>query len=189
MPSMIVHDNRLLGKTPARYNYVMQISNKTSLRHIIGTVAHYGRIHRLSPLHILCHGYEANWDLGSQMSVQDAHGGFGLQLGRDNLTLFNVSQTADWKKLVDLIVIFACAPADTGPNNAGTWGDGRRFMGELALWSGARVIAAKETQYYNDSSGAKTIDFDPWEGPVSEFSPTNPDGQVIVDPSPYRLRG
>ena len=189
MPSMIIHDNRLKGRTPTRYNYVMQIDQTTTLRHIIGTVAHYGRMRKLTALHILCHGFEANWDIGAQMSVPAAHGGFGLQLGRNNLTLFNVSQTAAWRNLVDLIVVFACAPADTGPGNRGTYADGKRFMGEFALWSQSRVIAARDTQFYNDASGRTTIDFGAWEGPVYEFSSATPDGQVIVDPSGYKTQG
>jgi hypothetical protein len=189
MPSMIIHDSRLHGKTPTRYNYVMQIDEHTTLRHIIGTVAHYGHMQKLSPLHILCHGYEANWDLRGQLCMPTAHGGFGLQLGRDNLSLFNVTQTTAWKGLVDVIVVFACAPADTGPGNVGTYADGKRFMGELALWTGSRVIAARDTQIYNDASGRTTIDFGAWEGPVYEFSSANPDGQVIVDPSRYKVLG
>ena len=51
-----------------------------------------------------------------------AHGGFGLQLGRQGLNLFNVGLTRAWRGLVDLIVLFACAPADTASYNRGTWG-------------------------------------------------------------------
>jgi hypothetical protein len=186
---MIIHDRRLHGKTPTRYNYVMQINEHTSLRHIIQTVAHYGRIRKLSALHILCHGFEANWDLGGQISMPTAHGGFGLQLGRDNLTLFNVTQTSAWKGLIDTIVVFACAPADTGPGNVGTYADGRRFMGEFALWTDAHVIAARDTQIYNDASGRTTIDFGAWEGPVYDFSSTTPTGQPIVNPNTYHVQG
>jgi hypothetical protein len=189
MPSMIVHDRRLMGKPPTRYNYVMQLAPTVSIDHIVGTVAHYGRIRKLAPLHILCHGFEANWDVGAGACMPQAHGGFGLQLGRDNLTLFNVSKTAQWRGLVELIVLFACAPADVGPGNANTYADGKRFLGELALWSGARVIGGRDTQYYNDATGAQTIDFGDWEGPVYEFSPANPDGTVVVDPGRYKLQG
>jgi hypothetical protein len=188
MPSMIIHDRRLQGKTPARYNYVMQVNAGTSLRHILQTVRHYGMIRKLSPLHILCHGYEADWNLRDQMCMPQAHGGFGLQLGRDNLSLFNVSGATEWKGLVDTIVVFACAVADTPSYNRGTWGDGRRFVGELALNSGARVIAGRDTQYYT-ASGGGTIDFGAWEGPVYEFSPDTPDGERVIDPSVYRVQG
>ena len=189
MPSMIIHDGRLHGKTPTRYNYVMQVNAHTTIQHIIGTVAHYGRMHTLSPLHIACHGFEANWNLRGMMCTPQDHGGFGLQLGNEGLSLFNATKTSAWKGLVDLVVLFACAPADTGPGNEGTRGDGRRLLGELALWSGARVIGARDTQYYNDDTGKTTIDFGDWEGPVYEFSPATPYGQVVGNPSVYRLLG
>ncbi len=189
MPTMIIHDRRLHGKTPTRYNYVMQINQNTTLRHIVGTVAHYGRIRRLDELHILCHGFEATWNLSRQMCMPQAHGGFGLQLGKDNLSLFNVSQLRAWKNLIGTIVVFACAPADTAPGNQGTYGDGKRFMGEMALWSAAHVIAARDTQYYNDASGRTTIDFGGWEGPVYDFSDATPNGQVVSDPSRYHVFG
>ncbi|MBW8270050.1 hypothetical protein [Caldovatus aquaticus] len=190
MASMIVHDRRLTGATPTWYSFVMQVNANTGIRHIVDTVARRARQRRrLARLHILCHGFEANWDLGSGACVPSAHGGFGLQLGREGLSLFNVGLTASWKGLVDLIVIFACAPADTYEANRGTWGDGRRFCGELALWSGARVIAARDTQYYFPGSGASDpIDFDAWEGPVYEFSEANPEGVRVLDPSPYRVQ-
>jgi len=90
-----------------------------------------------------------------------------------------VIKTGDWKGLIRRIVIYACAPADTAPGNEGTRGDGQRLCGELALWSGAEVIAARDTQYYNTvdasySGGRRikdTIDFGDWEGPVYSFSP------------------
>lgn len=188
MPSMIIHDSRLKGKTPTRYNYVLQISKITPLHHIIGRVEHYGRMRKLSPLHILCHGYEGDEgieDPVNQESVPDPHGGYGLMLGRDSLDLSNVTQTSAWKGLVGEIVVFACAPADTAAKNVGTVNDGRRFMGELALWTHARVIAARDTQYY-DPSGV--IDFGVWEGPVYEFSPADPGGKQILNPASYKLR-
>jgi hypothetical protein len=186
---MIVHDSRLKGKTPLRYNYVMQIGSHSTIHHVISTVAHYGHLHRLSALHILCHGYEADWDLAGQVCTNQPHGGFGLQLAAEGLSLFNVGKTSSWKGLVETIVLFACAPADTGPGNAGTYGDGRRFVGELSLWSGARVVGARDTQYYNDASGKTTIDFGAWEGPVYQFTPDTPEGSPIADPSVYKLFG
>jgi hypothetical protein len=190
MASMIIHDRRLTGATPAWYSFVMQVNTGTGVRHIVDTVARRARERRrLARLHVLCHGFEVNWDLGSGMCVPAAHGGFGLQLGREGLNLFNVGLTASWKGLVELIVVFACAPADTYEANRGTWGDGRRFCGELALWSGARVIAARDTQRYTYwPDGSQPIDFGAWEGPVYEFSGTNPEGARVLDPSPYRVQ-
>ena len=68
--------------------------------------------------------------------------------------------------------MYACAAADTGPGNKDTPADGRRFMGELAGWSGAEVIAARDTQYYTyDVKKNIPIDFGMWEGPVYRFDP------------------
>lgn len=187
MASMVIHDRRLTGSTPAYYNYVMQVTAQTHIRHILEVTARRARQSRkLARLHILCHGFESNWDLGGRMSLPSAHGGFGLQLGTEGLSLFNYGLTSAWKGLVDEIVLFACAPADTYHGNTGTWGDGKRFCGYLALTSGARVIAARDTQYYNDDSGP--IDFHDWEGPVYQFSDASPEGSIILDPSPYRVQ-
>lgn len=182
--SMIVHDMRLAGATPLNYNAVLEVNVSTNIDYVVSRVAYFGRIQTLTGLHIFCHGYEADWNLSAKMCMPTAHGGFGLQLAKQGLTLFNVSKTAAWKGLVKQIVLFACAPADTGAGNAGTYGDGKRFCGELALWSNAEVIAARDTQYYNRATAkysggrsvANTIDFGAWEGPVLKFTPENPDG-------------
>lgn len=188
MATMVVHDRRLKGATPAYYSFVMQVNSKTSINHIVDTVARRARQkRRLTRLHILCHGFEANWNLGAGMCTPSAHGGFGLQLGQQGLNLFNYGLTSAWNGLVDLIVVFACAPADTGAGNAGTWGDGKRFCGYLALTSGARVIAARDTQYYHHASDGKVIDFGDWEGPVYEFSNANPEGARVLNPGIYRV--
>lgn len=185
MASMIVHDRRLQGKTPLYYTFVLQVGAKRPIREIVEVVARRARERRrLRTLHIACHGFEANWNLSDQMCMPVAHGGFGLQLGKEGLSLFNVGLTRAWAGLLDTIVLFACAPADTADHNRGTWGDGRRFVGELALHSGARVIAARDTQYYLPDG---VIDFQEWEGPVFAFTPDNPEGALVLDPSPYRL--
>jgi hypothetical protein len=194
MTSMIVHDRRLKGATPLNYNYVKEVGAETGIASVIGAVAHYGLSRPLDALHIFCHGYEANWNLGNQTCTPNAAGGFGLQLCSEGLTLFNASLTARWKDRVKRIVLFACAPADTGPGNAGTGGDGRRLCGEIALWSGAEVIAARDTQYYNtvaanysaSRSIGNTIDFGAWEGPVYSFTASQPYGTPI-NPHAYNM--
>ncbi len=115
------------------------------------------------------------------MSRNEMSLGFGLQLCREGLTLYNVSLTTAWSGRINRIVLFACGPANTRAGAEGTTGDGRRFCGELALWSGAEVIAAVQTQYYNTGRsfwewlrGANregTIDFGRWEGAVYRFDP------------------
>ncbi len=189
MSSMVIHDRRLLGETPAWYNFVMQVNALTQIRHIVETTARRARqARRLRRLHILCHGFESNWDLGGRLCLPSAHGGFGLQLGLEGLNLFNYGLTGSWRGLVDEIVLFACAPADTYRGNVGTWGDGKRFCGYLALTSGARVIAARDTQYYNYGAG-RPIEFGAWEGPVYEYSEASPEGTRIGNPARYRVQG
>src|SRR5215468_8119223 len=84
MATMIVHDTRLKGQTPLNYNYVLVVNQTKSIKHILLTVASFARRHRkLSLLHIFCHGYETNWNLGLQMCTPGAAGGFGLQLGAE----------------------------------------------------------------------------------------------------------
>ncbi len=187
MASMVIHDRRLVGSTPIWYSFVHQVTAQNHIRGIIETTARRARqAGRLARLHILCHGFEANWNLGGSMCTPTAHGGFGLQLGMEGLTLFNYGLTRVWSGLVDEIVLFACAPADTYAGNAGTWGDGRRFCGYLAATTGARVIAARDTQYYRHGDGP--IDFGNWEGPVYEYTADNAEGRRLNDPSPYRVQ-
>ena len=121
-----------------------------------------------------------NWAFAEQTGTSRVVGGFGLVLGTEGLSLLNVTRTTAWKGLIDRMVLFACAPADTGPGNKSTSGDGLRLCGELALWTGAEVIAARDTQYYNPSeivhyrrgrTVKNTIDFGAWEGPVYRFDP------------------
>lgn len=146
MASMVIHDRRLTGAAPASRSLVMQVNARTGIRHIAATVARRAREkRRLARLHILRHGFEANRDLGGQSSMPQAHGGFGLQLGKQGLNLFNYGLAGSGKGLVDLMVLFACAPADTASGNVGTWGDGKRFCGHPALTTGTRLIAARDS--------------------------------------------
>lgn len=186
MASMVVHDRRLKGLTPAYYNFVMQVNQHISTNHIVQVVAKRAREKgRLRRLHILCHGYESHDIEDMQACVVNARGGFGLQLGKDNLDLNNYGLTTAWKNLVDDIVLFACAVADSP--NSGKDGDGRRLCGYIALTTGARVIAARDTQYYFHASDAKPIDFGQWEGPVYEFTSANPMGRTIASPDSIKV--
>jgi hypothetical protein len=177
--TMILHDTRLEGRTPLNYNFVYLVNANRSISSIISGVAGHARsCGGLDMLHVFCHGFEADWDLTGRVCTGVERGGFGLQLGREGLSLGNVSQTTRWKGLIKTIVVFACATADTAPGNEGTRADGQRLCGELALWSGADVIAARDTQFYNERTASysrgrsveNTIDFGAWEGPVYRFS-------------------
>jgi hypothetical protein len=133
--------------------------------------------------------------LGQQASLAEGRGGGGLALCREGLNRGNVAQTFAWRCRVRRIVVFACAAADTAPGNAGTEADGRRFCGELAIWSGAEVIAPLRPQTFHGFldnrwsshpgyTQALAIRFGAWEGPVLRFTPRDPDGHPFV-PLPH----
>jgi hypothetical protein len=170
---MILHDKRLLGNPPSIVQNIYDVDATVAIQHCVGWVAQYARsVGGLAELLIMCHGFEADWDLAHQLCTGREVGGFGLQLCREGLALSNVILTSVWDGLIKRITVYACAAADTGPGNQNTSADGRRFMGELAGWSGAEVIAARDTQIYTYGGSANApIDFGQWEGPVYRFDP------------------
>lgn len=146
MPSVVLHDNRLKGITPVHYDKRWLATNKTSIDDIIALIRHEGHKSPVWPLHILCHGYEIKWFKNHYGVLSNtAHGGYGLALGKNDLTIHNVHKTKDWKGRVELIVLFACAAADdTAPDKvSGQFADGRAFCRKLFEYSGATVIAAR----------------------------------------------
>lgn len=176
---MIWHDTRLSGKPPAIAQNTYGVDATTDLDHALGWIATYARSQGgLDELIVMCHGFEAHVNLGQRTSTPRAAGGFGLQLCRQGLTLRNVGKVIAWNAgppLIRRVTIYACGTADTGPGNAGTVGDGRRFMGEFAIHSGAFVVAGRDTQTYNPAAvqpvNPQPIDFGEWEGPVFLFDP------------------
>lgn len=192
MPSsMLIHDTRLEGNAPrgmADNNYV--VNGDVAIGHAVGWIAEYARRSgSLTDLYVMCHGFEGHWDYGNQATRPEEHGGFGLQLCKEGLSLYNATITAAWKDLIRKITIFSCATADTAPYNVGTGADGMRFCGEIALWTGGEVVAAVQTQSYqrertvwewlSRSNRSGTINFGDWEGPVYSFTPENPHGRRI----------
>jgi hypothetical protein len=193
MASMLVHDMRLAGATPsglADNNY--EVDGTVSIQHAIDWIHSYAQSQGgLDNLYIMCHGYEANWNLGDQTCTNFQVGGFGLALCAEGLDLSNATLMSSLKGDVQTITIFACATADTGAGNAGTAADGIRFCGEIALWTGATVIAATQTQFYSiDRSfwdwlagNPGKINFGNWEGPVYSFSPNDGSATQINAPA------
>ena len=171
---MLVHDQRLEGNPPSIAQNTYQVDQTTSTRHIVDWVQTYSQGQNgLDQLIVMCHGY------ASGMGFE------GLQLGEQNLTISNVVLTNAWKTarpLVRNIYLYACGPAtESLLGNPAT--DGRRFCGELALWSGAYVYAADAIQWYSrvrtgwqrlfGTNEGGTIDFGRWEGQVYRFSPND----------------
>lgn len=180
---MIWFDKRLKGQPPPIAPNIFTVDDKFPLNNAVGWIATYARAQGgLDELIVMCHGFEANWDLAQKISTTKAVGGFGLAICKEGISLWNVNVLKAWNasvgggRLINRITIYACAAADTGPGNVGTYGDGRRFMGELAISSGAYVVAARDSQAYNPESvrpiNPTPIDFGEWEGPVYLFDPS-----------------
>ncbi|MGA9059220.1 MAG: hypothetical protein WB763_22230 [Terriglobia bacterium] len=193
MPSsMLIHDRRLAGNPPGDMaDNTYEVDENIPITHALGWIAEYSRRSGgLSDLYVMCHGYEGTLDLRHLTCVNEEHGGFGLQLCDEGLSLANATLTAVLRGKVTKITIFSCATADTAPYNKDTEADGMRFCGEIALWTRAEVIAAVETQKYNRrrtiwqwltfSNRAGAIDFGAWEGPVYSFTPADPGGRKIL---------
>jgi len=188
---MLVHDTRLEGNSPRDLaDNTYNVDQTVPIGHAVGWIAEYARRSGgLSDLYVMCHGYEGNFNYEDNSSTNEAHGGFGLQLCKEGLSLYNATLTTSFKDRIRKITIFACATADTASYNVGTGADGMRFCGEIALWSQAEVVAAVQTQYYNKnrtfwdwltrSNRAGTINFGEWEGPVYSFTPTTPHGRLL----------
>ncbi|HYM02033.1 MAG TPA: hypothetical protein VET85_03740 [Stellaceae bacterium] len=181
MPNnMLIHDVRLQGRSPTGLaQNIFNVPQGMSTAHVFSWASAYaGMQSGLDNIYIMCHGYETGVeDPNAELSIYAL--GYGLQLGNPGLTFDNLSLAAGLSGLVSSITLFACGPANTRTGYKNSRGDGMRFCGELALLSGAEVIAAVETQYYYHTPSwwdglmgdDGTIDFGDWEGPVFSFSP------------------
>lgn len=179
--NMLIHDLHLEGRSPSgiAQNTFDVPRTGMSTAHVFSWAAAYASQQRgLDNIYIMCHGYEVGVHDGNVGQSLYTLGG-GLQLGNPGLTFDNLSLTSALNGLVRTITLFACGPANTRTGFMNTTADGMRFCGELAVNSGAEVIAAIETQYYfhtpswwNSLWGDDgQIDFGEWEGPVFRFSP------------------
>jgi hypothetical protein len=165
-----LHDARLEGEVYERpYLTVLDIDQNTSLHSAFAQInmaaAGGGKI---AALFILCHGYAGSNEAGRV--CLDA-GGRGLQLGKEDVLISNVSTWQYIADNVENIVVYACAAADTQTGNEFTWEDGKYLMGALAIHANATVFAADKIQWYNHSSPEQRIVFGDWEGNLWKFSP------------------
>ena len=191
---LVLLDFRLVGMVSSDVGEVMQVSVRTPIRDAFDKVAARARqLGGLDDLLICCHGFESVvLDFDGGVSFQS--GGFGIEFCAENLTLRNVGVTVVLKgtaPLVKRIVVFSCAAADTHRASKQVGGDGMRLMGEIALTTGARVVASSATQMYNAipsltqtlfDAGSRNdwrIDFGEWEGNVFEFSPDDGIGRKL----------
>jgi hypothetical protein len=180
--SMLIHDRRLSGNAPAMAQNIYKVDESVAIKHALGWISTYAKkVDGLDDLFVMCHGLESS----PENAPGDSAEGYGLRLCREDLKLNNVDLTHELKGQVKRITLFACGPANTEKGREGTLGDGKRFCGSLALYTGATIIASSKTQTYNRLKtrleillgvpGADEIDFGDWEGPVFAFKP---DGTV-----------
>jgi hypothetical protein len=183
---LVLLDFRLTGMVSSDIGTVQQVSVRTPIKDAFDQVAaHARKAGGLDDLLICCHGFEGVLeDFDGEVSF--VSGGFGLELCQENLTLSNAAVVRSLHAtppLVRRIVVFSCAAADSQRAARAYGADGKRLMGEIALHSGARVVASTATQRYSmipnisqwmfnaGSQNDWRIDFGDWEGAVFEFSP------------------
>jgi hypothetical protein len=164
---MLVHDTRLQGSAPAIAANIWNVDATVPLQHIADWSAQVARDNaNLNRYIIMCHGFEDG----------AGHGGYGLQLGAENLTLSTVTSFRTLRGLVSVVIVFSCAAADVAPGANHTSGDGAWLCTQLAVMTQAKVVASSATQTYTYSDSSyrifrSPIDFGKWEGDVFEFSP------------------
>ena len=168
------------------------VGSATKLDKIIESIVKGVGTNRLRTLSVCCHGYEAGVaDQRAAMSY--IGGGFGLELGADNLTWETVSAFSplNGKFASDgILEIYSCAAAADSSGGNGFTGNGMLLMRELAGYVGASVRASDTIQEYThgvDSlfgfSWYNGVDFGEWEGNVWLFTP---DGSRKRDKNPGR---
>jgi hypothetical protein len=167
--TVLVHDRRLWGDPPTGKDItVVRVSERTPLSRLVQCINNLSFQYGSEiEVRVMCHGYE------------DAagHGGFGLELCQESLTLATVAQLAPLNgNLSYYWVIYSCGAADVAPGRQGLHGDGRMLMSEIARRTGTGVFAADATQRYIALSLGSwcilPIDFGGWEGNLLEFSAT-----------------
>lgn len=199
---LLVQDMRVLGRPPPGLaQHVLEVPAREVLRrgdddiklestmtteHVIDQVAAYARSRaKLDNLYILCHGFDGHVEDPYARKSGYNHG-WGLALGKDpGWTLANVRLAFKLQGLVSLITLFACGPAYTSRGYRHTNGDGRLFCGQMAINSGADVIAATGNQAYRHGTGGTApIDLGNFEGSVYLFSHIDGTGRKIVGTLP-----
>lgn len=179
MKNMLVHDLHLVGRSPSGMaQNTFDVSEGMETVPVLGWIGSYAKsVGGLDNLFIMCRGYERG--IESPNAQLSSYGlDYGLALGKPGLTSDNVRLTGAWSGKVGTITLFACGPANNRLDYENAAGNDMRFCGELALITGADVIAAVQTQiYYMGPSWWDTlvgdsgvIDFAHWAGPVYRFN-------------------
>lgn len=184
---LVLLDFRLTGMVSSDVGEVMQVGPRTPLKEAFDKVAARARqLGGLDDLLICCHGIHLDGAHEDAAMSLRTEGGLGLELCIEGLNFRTVGMASvlkEAKPLAVRIVVFSCGAANTHPELKNRPGDGMRLMGELALTTGARVVASNVTQFFHlipsivqtlFNAGSRNdwrIDFGEWEGEVFEFSP------------------
>jgi hypothetical protein len=192
---MVLLDFRLVGMVSSDVGEVLQVSVRTPIKEAFDKVAARARqLGGLDDLLICCHGLAIDGAHEDAAMSLRTSGGLGLQLCAENLsfrTIDVVGVLQGTPPLVNRIVVFSCSAAATNAALKNQRGDGMRLMGEIALRTGARVVAATEDQDYliipsmvqflfrTGAQNDRRIDFGEWEGAVYEFSPDDGVGRKL----------
>lgn len=171
---LIVHDGRVEGIISIlQWPKLYMVNESTPLKQCIDRVVARAKAQGgLDNLEILAHGRVTYTSGDGQACLPNWTKGFGIQLCKENLTFKTVGLTAAWKGLIKRITLYSCGVAHTATGNENTGGDGQRFCGELAVWSGAEVIASNYLQKYKKYSPV-FLDVGAWEGQVYRFDPND----------------
>jgi hypothetical protein len=174
------------------------VGTATSLSSLIDKITKACGSDKISRLSICCHGYESGIE-NEKTAMSRVGGGFGLQLGSDDLTWKTVATFGDLNGKFSsggMIDIYACAAAEDTTDGTGFTGNGMLLMRELAGHAGATVRASDSVQIYNAGvvddtflgikygSHYEGVDFGQWEGNVWLFPADGSGKRRVANPGP-----
>jgi hypothetical protein len=167
--NLILWDDRVRGSRPRRGDRTYQVNNGTHLIWILRTISERAQLHTSQTfnLHIIAHGFERPDSSGSLA------GGWGINICREGINIHTVERFSRWNGLIDNILIFSCAIANTAPNATPEGeGDGNFLCYRLAQITGAYVFASTANQIYlHNNTDGRGIDVGNWEGVVFGYAP------------------
>ncbi|NNE67960.1 MAG: hypothetical protein HKN33_15460 [Pyrinomonadaceae bacterium] len=131
---------------------------------------------KINKLYILSHGEVGSKKLKilGHTHEYDYYFTGTIQLGKENLDLWNVSKWKSIRGLVDIIVVYSCMAAHTGKGKTGEIKDGKLLMSRLAKFTDAIVFAGEKSELY-DKEG---LNMGKWTGRVFQFDPNGTYKQV-----------
>lgn len=144
-------------------------------------------------LTIMCHGKAQNLMVKSGGAIIETVGGAGLDIGTPGLTENNIALVSQWRGLFTQIILLACAVAykESKDSPFKTNFSGDRFCGQLAIQSGAEVIASPTFQKYDVvpatlwsilTKEVGEVDFGPWEGLVFSYDSRTGRSRLVNTP-------